>query len=365
MALSKRSSSSLPIELVEEILCRIPIGSFVRYKWICKEWYALLNDKRSIYKLLDLSQKRFLQVDRTNNLFHLFNPETQALSCLQGPSNICTIIHCDGLFLCKCMARTRVFKINNKLAVWNPFLNQVKWIKPSTSYQKFDCFGFGYDNVSRDNYKILRLGFHDRSDIEIYEFKSRLWRSIDATLDSSLLLWYTLSSTFSMNGNMYWIANRKKDNSKTIVSFDFSRETFKDIGCGVPFDNAVLSGFERDRLSLLHYQRDVTIEVWVTNKVTDAVVSWSKYLNVTRPDLPILYTEYYNFPTYFIDHKTNSIMVWCGQSDGRRKYVNFAVYEMCACEIKEHVVPGRHKWNESHIYNHCYEYVPSLVPALE
>ncbi|EFH63527.1 hypothetical protein ARALYDRAFT_894793 [Arabidopsis lyrata subsp. lyrata] len=29
------------------------------------------------------------------------------------------------------------------------------------------------------------------------------------------------------------------------------------------------------------------MEVWVTNKVTDVVVSWSKYFNVTHPDLLI------------------------------------------------------------------------------
>ncbi|CAA7053367.1 unnamed protein product [Microthlaspi erraticum] len=233
------------------------------------------------------------------------------------------------------------------LAVWNPFLRRVKWIN-SNPNSKFDRFGFGYDSVSRDNYKILRIrGWLDikgKLEIDIYEFRSKLWRSVDASLDPCAELWYAPSNALSMDGNMYWIAYRKKDNSKTIASFDFSRETFKDIGCCVPFDEAVLSGFERDRLSLLHYQSGVKIEVWVTNKVTDVVVSWSKYFNVTRPDLPRFVSSPCEFPTYFIDHKTNSIMVWYGHLllDEYIKCILYTVYKMCDGEIiREQVVPGR------------------------
>ncbi|CAA7053370.1 unnamed protein product [Microthlaspi erraticum] len=332
---SKRSSSShMPIELVEEILCRVPLGSLARFISICKEWYTLFNDKRSIYKHLDLSQKRFIHVDERRKVQHL-NPETQAISCLQGPSGNFTMIHCDGLLLCQRYSDKR------NLAVWNPFLRRVKWIEPSNSCKRFDVYGFGHDNVSRENYKILGFDTEGRSleIIEIYEFKSKLWRSVDASLNSCAKLWYTLSNRgLSMNGNMYWIARRKEDDSKTIASFDFSRETFKEISCGVPFDDAV----------------------------TDAVVSWSKFLDLTSShDFPMLCSSHCIFPAYFIDHKTNNIMVRCGKLDVMKTYFDFTVYEMCDRELKEHVLTGRSRWSYTKAPMRCYEYVPSLVPVPE
>ncbi|ESQ56111.1 hypothetical protein EUTSA_v10026802mg [Eutrema salsugineum] len=324
MDLSKSSkrSSWLPFELVEEILYKTPIKSLAHFKWICKQWYALINEKKFMYKHIDLCEKQFIQVHPHNESVQLFDPETQALSSLQGPTNIYSVIHCDRLLLCQCW---RNGYTPEKLAVWNPFLSQVEWIKPNNFYKKDDVYGFGYDNVSRDNYKILRL--HDKTHIEIYEFKSKLWKSVNAALDSCVTLWYKRYQALSMNGNMYWIAQRKKGNSKTeifIQSFDFSRERFKDIGCSVPLeaDCIVISGFKGDRLALLRLHEGENIEVWVTNK----------FLHVTRPDY--LPTRYFSFPTYFIDKKTNKIKLYCGQVDVKTHYIDVNVSEIGDGDIK-------------------------------
>ncbi|ESQ56112.1 hypothetical protein EUTSA_v10027211mg, partial [Eutrema salsugineum] len=345
-------------------------------------WYALIKDKRFIYKHFDLSHKRFIQVDFHNNLVKVFNPETKALSSLQGPTKIRAMIHCDGLFLCKFWESSGTDYTSRKLAVWNPFLRPVKWIKPSNFYKRDDVYGFGYDKVSRDKYKILR--FLDKSHIEIYEFKSKLWRSADAALDSCVDLWFPQHQALSMNGNMYWIARRKKkkgnSDDKTgifIQSFDFSRETFKDIGGVVPFETdclgvssdstLVISGLGGDRLSLLRLHEREKIEVWVTNKVTydGDVVSWSKYFHITRPDHPIC-PSYCGFPEYFINHKTSNTMVCCGKYDATTPYyIDVDVYEMGDGDIKKHVVAGFGHSKSYAFLNICYVYVPSLVPVLE
>ncbi|CAH2064736.1 unnamed protein product [Thlaspi arvense] len=143
-----------------------------------------------------------------------------------------------------------------------------------------------------------------------------------------------------MNGNMYWVAYRMNTEAGIFIqSFDFSTETFKPICCNVPIatgrfhvinnDHAVLfSGFKGDRLSLLHQLRKHGgIEVWVTNKVTDEVVSWSKCFNVTRPGLPVLESKFQRtLLTYFIHNKTNNIMLWCEEEDAKGRYVN--IYEI-------------------------------------
>ncbi|CAF2130102.1 putative F-box protein At3g22650 [Brassica napus] len=368
--LSKRSSV-LPFELVEEILYRIPHGSLVRFKSICKQWYSLFNDKRFIYKHLDLSREQFIQLAHHNESVNLFNLETQAPSRFQGTPEISRMIHCDGLLLCQCIEGD-----TSKLVIWNPVLRRFYWIEPSRHFERYSIvYGFGYDNVSRENYKIMRFNVMKNSGLEIYECKSKLWRSVDAALDSCVKLWSPHYQSLSMNGNMYWIAHRKKGNLETeifVQSFDFTAETFKDIGCGVPFETEctslcrastlVLSSFGGDRLSLLHQHKRENIELWTTNKVTDEVVCWSKYLNVTGPDLPILhYAPYYNFPTYFIDHKTSTIIAWCGEFNATKNYIDVIIYEISDGEIKKQVVEAAGHGLGYSCHNLCYVYVPSLV----
>ncbi|KAJ4897695.1 putative F-box only protein 15 [Raphanus sativus] len=372
MASSIPSGSLLPFELVENILYRVPVASLVRFKSTCKQWYALLRDKRFIYEHLNLSREGFIRV-HDHKSFQFINLETLDLSCLQGPCDIFLMIHCDGLLLCQFDSE------DNNLAVWNPFLRQVKWIKPSSQCRP-GTYGFGYDNVSRDNYKILRF---NREGIEIYEFKSQLWRSIDY---SCAYYWYTwYNCHISMNGNMYWYAGRDTDNSEIeifIQCFDFSKEVFRETCC-VPFANGdwhspLGSGFGGDRLSLLSEHKDEKmIQVWITNKVTDEIVSWSKYFNLTYEI--VTRTKYFNVfppglsifvsgsssPIYCV-HKTNRIMLWYEKKDHQDENIYVNLYEIGGDGVKKLVETGRQRLcDERHVRKLCYVFVPSLVPVPE
>ncbi|CAH2061249.1 unnamed protein product [Thlaspi arvense] len=377
MASPKHLSLSLPLELVEVILYKVPIESLVRFKTTCKQWYALFNDERFIYKHLGLSQERFVRLDVDDQLIHIFNPETNARLCLPFSEElhiqqIIKTIHCDGLLLSLCTTERGIPNIKG-LAVWNPILSGVTWIEPLNSYEIYDMYGFGYDKVSRDNYKILRINQGRLPlEIEIYEFQSKLWRSVDATLECRIL-WQSVS----MNGSMYWIAQKKMARKKManskieffIQSFDFSTETFKPIVC-VPevtrcyrsyHQRVLLSGFGGDRLSLLHQVRYLKMEVWVTSKLTDGVVSWTKYFNVT-PDLSISQSSSLRSisPKYFI-HKTNKIMLLCEGEDSEEKNCYTNVYE-----IREDKIEKQDEMTASYrLYKYyCNNvYVPSLVPV--
>ncbi|CAA7033133.1 unnamed protein product [Microthlaspi erraticum] len=382
----------LPCELVEEILYRIPIKSVCRFKSVCKQWYAFFNDKGFTYKHLDLSDEGIIGMDQKS--FQLFNVEPKARLSLPTPDELHNYIieetiHCDGLLLCKCIGKRSngytpryiygETTKTKKLAVWNPVLSQVIWIEPSTSspYKTGEFYGFGYDNVSRDNYKILRIhikpdGYKGKSSPEIYEFKSKLWRSVNADLD-----WYSLGGAVSMNGDVYWIAEKKMDTYKIellIQSFDLSTETFKPICCvpdGVAnsrLSNRImtamsgyggdgitiaLSGYGGDRLSLLRRHEHLNFEVWVTSKLTDdGVVSWSKYFNLT-PNPLILISK---FRTNFIlKTRKSAIMLWCEERRLKKKDIYTTVYELGGeGEIKKQVEFTRPGCDSS-----CDEYVPT------
>lgn len=67
-------------------------------------------------------------------------------------------------------------------------------------------------------------------------------------------------------------------------------------------------------LSLLYQHKDkVEMEIWVTNKVNDNVVSLTKFFNPTRPDLPKLLTnEELAPPMYYIDNN-NRVFIRCDE----------------------------------------------------
>lgn len=374
MAMDSKECSLLPSELCEEILCRVPTKSLIRLKLTCKRWLALFQDKRFIYKHLALLQEHII---RTNHMVKIINPVIGACSSLSLPNefqvrgDIYTMVHCDGLLLC-------IFE-SGSMAVWNPCLNQVRWIKPLTSSYKGCCYGIGYDGLSRDNYKILKFvnGAFTKNEyantgsykpeVDIYEFKSNSWKTFKVSLD-----WHVVTHCkgASLKGNMYWISkwNRKPD--IFIQSFNFSTETFEPLCTTLPFEYRVydvlaLSAFRGDNLSLLHQSKETSkIEVWVTNKVKNGMsISWTKFFSVTRSDLPVLVaSENISYPVHFID-KNNRIVVCCEEVLADRRNVAVNIYVIGEDEIKSQDEIEQHQIGFSWPYISGYAYLPSLVPV--
>ncbi|VVA98878.1 unnamed protein product [Arabis nemorensis] len=372
--MDSKECSLLPFELCEEILCRVPTISLLRFKLTCKRWLELFKNKRFINKHLALIQEHFIRIDDPK--VKIITPMTGACSFFSRPDEfrarpqIYTMIHCDGLLLC--------ILESSAIAVWNPCLNQVRWIKP-LSYHTACCFyGIGYDNLSRDGYKIMRFmnGVFTKNEyantgsynpeVDIYEFNSNSWRTFRVSLDCHVV---SRCRGVSLKGNMYWIAKWNRKSDFFIQSFNFSTEKFEPL-CSLPFEynasNVVkLSAFRQDNLSLLHYIEETSnMEVWVTNKVKNGVItSWTKFFNVTSPDLPVL-REVNNMssPVHFID-KNNMIAVCCEEVLADQKNVSVNIYLIGEGEIKKQGEIERHKLGFSWPFISGYAYLPSLVPV--
>ncbi|CAN8268728.1 unnamed protein product [Cochlearia groenlandica] len=385
--MSSLEPTLLPIDITEEIFYNIPIEYLTQFKSTCKQWQNLLQDKRFIYKHLDLVQERFIRMDHTVQIIDPMNGSRSSSpipSDFHGVSEISTMVHCDGLLLCRC---NNTKSRSCKLAVWNPFLKHIKWIEPIGFYSSNDYYGIGYDNVSREGYKIVRIFDGEAEEeeeegeikgsygpvVQIFDFKCDSWRVVDdCRFDWSI---DPPCKGVSLKGNMYWVAHWNNRPEIFIQSFDFSAETFK-LVCYVPFkcnvlDTAALSSYRGDSLSLLHQGNQTTnIEVWVTSKLdTDEVVSWTKYLTVNSPDLPTLHTDQdLAHPSYFID-KNDCIMVWCEEeTEGETNdYVCVSIYKISKDgTVEKQVETGRCDFRSDNRAFICgYVYVPSLVHVPE
>ncbi|KAL0855050.1 hypothetical protein Bca101_060202 [Brassica carinata] len=384
---SKRSwsLSSLPREITQEIFYRTPVESLVRSKPTCKEWYALLTDKTFIYEHLRRShqEERFLRI--FGDMVQTMDQVTRTRSVSPIPSEfrppyeIDTMVHCDGLMLCKCADSMK----QRFIALWNPVTRKTKLVEPAEILTSSDYYGIGYNSKKKtrdDGYKIVRFtcGLFEFEGYEIYEFETGSWRSIGGKVDVDVKV---TCKCVSVMGNMYWIAYRveegeddddeeddEEDEEVFIRGFDFSEETFKDICfCPTSYVNSHLASFNGDSLSLLQQdQATRNIEVWVSSKLGDGDVSFSKYFSLSGPDLPALRINLNAARPVYCFVKPKSVIVWCvgvelGEGD-----------KVCSCctlyEIDEDGLKSKRETERDNVRDYSrafvcgYVYIPSLVP---
>ncbi|KAF8098827.1 hypothetical protein N665_0257s0040 [Sinapis alba] len=367
------SLSTLPHEIIQEIFYKTPAEALVRSKPTCKEWYALITNKRFIYQHL---RRRRSQEERFIRIFdtvQIMEPVTRTRSVspipneFHPPYKIDTMVHCDGLMLCKC-ADLMSLSYGN-LAVWNPTTRKIKWIEPAEIITSNDYNGIGYNS---DGYKIVRFTFGMFEfkgllvpHVEIYEFNTSSWRTIGGKVDVDVNVTY---KCVAVMGNMYWVAYRVQSPQEDFIwSFDFSDETFKDICfCPTSYVNSHLGCFNGDSLSMLQQdQASRQIEVWVSSKLSDGDVSFSKYFSLSGPDLPALRVHADAARPVYCFVKPKSVIVWCVGVEREGDKV-------CSCctlyEIDENGVKSKRETERDNVLDYSrafvcgYVYVPSLIP---
>ncbi|CAL9221998.1 unnamed protein product [Arabidopsis halleri] len=304
---------SLPVELQEEILSRVPAKSLARLRSTSKRWNALLKSgsfakihsanapTESLIIMLKDSRVYLASV----NLHGVHNNVAQSFELgsrlyLKDP-HICNVFHCDGLLLL-CTIK------ENRLEVWNPCSGETKLIKPKNSYYKeSNFFALGYANKSSGKkYKVLSVDRRDHvpgisnNEYEIYDITNDSWRVLGVTTNRIL----RQNHPVSVKGNTYWVARHPEwpFNKKYLLSFDFSTERFQSLSLPQPFpyEVAALSVVREEQLCLLGYYNNETysgdLNVWVTTSI-GSVMSWSKFLTVhtINPGRGILFADGMSF----------------------------------------------------------------------
>ncbi|CAN6982072.1 unnamed protein product [Brassica oleracea var. botrytis] len=397
MAASRRSwsLSLMPPEIIQKIFYKTPAEALVRAKPTCKEWYALLTDETFINEHFNRSKEHFLRIFDT---VQIMDPVTTTSSVspvpnelLQHPFKIDTLVytlmvHCDGLMLVgsymwKCRDDGSRF---SNLALWNPVLRNLRWIEPSRSITTSDYHGIGYDKNNRsDGYKILRFASRpweieryegDEPEVEIYECKTSSWRTLDVELDMDVNI---MPICVAVMGNMYWIAFRDveeeegddddEEEEEFILSFDFSDETFKDICfCPPSYENYQLGCLDGDSLSLLQQdQASGNIQVWVSSKLGDGDVTFSKCFSLSGPVLPALWVDADAASPVYCFVKPKSVSVWCVgvEREGDKVCTCLTLYDINEDGMRTRTVTKRYNVRDySRAFRCGYVYVPSMIP---
>ncbi|KAK4270017.1 hypothetical protein QN277_023106 [Acacia crassicarpa] len=275
-------SNHFPLEIVEEILHRLPVKSIVKCTSVCKAWNSLITRQTFIYDHLNrtiqapnhnsslffqfrkLMLPRSLQQEETYSLYSSVNQQADQFSVERfTPSHLFEPNHymlfvgaCNGLV---CSAEFSPLK-STTIIIWNPSLRKyIVLPKPITTYKKrsrqylggyvnpkYDiAVGFGFDSRNND-YKVVRL-MNDRCTkdtphVEVYALASHIWRSISVIVPQFFLNDHWRLPSVFVNGSLHWLVWRYDDfdaaayqqlgvrlNDMFILSFDVIQETFREL----------------------------------------------------------------------------------------------------------------------------------------
>ncbi|PWA92215.1 F-box domain-containing protein [Artemisia annua] len=194
---------------LNEILLRLQVKDVTRYKLVCKSWNSLISSPRFAKSHLNYNLKK--KVD--NNEIG----DTRIIASGDGEYQV--VGSSNGLV---CISRNVT-----EFLVVNPSTHEVKELRNPPLEYEFACVsGFGYDS-SIDDYKVV-AGFLNESRtnyvFKVLTLKSNVWRSVAVesgydNLDGNGIL---------CNGAIHWTSFDQND-EKVIVSFDLSKEVFKEI----------------------------------------------------------------------------------------------------------------------------------------
>ncbi|CAJ2658501.1 unnamed protein product [Trifolium pratense] len=307
---------SLPFEIIEEILSKLPVKFLMQLKSVCKSWESLISDPQFAKKHLRVSTTRH-HLLTFNNFFSdelfvvvypfssVFTELTVAASRqLDFPLPVGNLSHyiigsCHGI-IC--------FEINEHFVfLWNRFIS--KFMKlPSLANPKqkicYTAYGFGYvydqfnDNYS---YKVVAVNYIEsdnnvsyyryRPQLKVYTLGTNSWRMIQ---DFPYCIPLGLSSGRFISGTVNWLAYNNLFISLVIVSFDLENEFYQEITLPdyeVVIRPQVTLVVLRDCLSIIA-ESNTYLDVWLMDEYGNTE-SWTKLFRIPRGEPPAYITPLY------------------------------------------------------------------------
>ncbi|KAL1197198.1 F-box/kelch-repeat protein [Cardamine amara subsp. amara] len=292
------SSPNLPLEMMEEILLRLPVKSLTRFKCVCISWRSLLSRP-----LFTLKHASILEASKTTtskkspygvittSRFHL---KSCCVHSMYNESTVNVLEH-DGELLgrdyyqvvgtCHGLICFHV-DYNKSLYLWNPTIKVQQRLSDSdleTSDDEFVVtYGFGYDE-SEDDYKVVALlqqRLQMKIEAKIYSMRQKLWRRSNTCFPSETVLADKSRSGIYINGTLNWAATHSS--SWTIISYDMSRDVFKKLHGPVCCSRGCFTmtlGDLRGCLSMVCYCKGANADVWVLKEFEEGE-SWFKVLSI-------------------------------------------------------------------------------------
>ncbi|XP_010546888.1 PREDICTED: F-box/kelch-repeat protein At3g06240-like [Tarenaya hassleriana] len=251
--------SSLPPEMIREILLRLPAKPIARSRCVSKLFRSLSSDPAFAKIHLDLSLRNDAFPSRGSRLIVSFRrnaytvdfdsivdacdgirdlgaieiPEPPVISNLvssyyQDGWGVELVGSCNGL-VCTTNEKDDVFLFNLTTGESKRIPGVLESLMSGSKGVRIwgFRFGFGFDAIT-DDYKLVALVEGDVLNSCVYSLQTDSWKWVgdsryeyydDGIRDNGLLV----------NGAIHWVALRREDDQRVVVAFDLTTEQFKDM----------------------------------------------------------------------------------------------------------------------------------------
>ncbi|XP_026378219.1 F-box/kelch-repeat protein At3g23880-like [Papaver somniferum] len=232
------SMQSLPEELQEEILVRLPLKSVSICRCVHKLWLKLLCSREfaknhaihSYNQINNIPELMVRDYDTKTKSPLIYSIDYASISSsLLSSCESCKGASCES---CKGVI------CREPILMENPFKHIAESIKniPIGQIRKRDAmfdtidknkvrYGFGYDCRISD-YKLVRIEDYDNTgcfNVQVYSLRSDSWRSTQTNFPYIFAL-QARPSGLLFNGALHWLGTLKGSSESVIISFDISNE---------------------------------------------------------------------------------------------------------------------------------------------
>ncbi|XP_027171422.1 F-box protein At3g07870-like [Coffea eugenioides] len=304
---------NLPEDILLQILSWLPAESLIRFKCVCKAWYALLEDQNFIYTHVNnminpirrnvnahlliscrssMTNKRVISLSRDSSLDRFINQDLPPFFS-NNFGQIRLIGPCNGI-IC-------LYGYPDQIALCNPSIGQFKILPPSQVSRPHDIkvrggdIGIGFDSKIKD-YKVIQILFCISNQsglyyhVEIYSLGTDSWRKYDAAVPANVMYTNMWSMVYKNETFCWWAQN---GNTEVILSFNMSKEIFQETP--LPSDIECFGGRHRttrsivplnESIALIVYrmkEKEKVFDVWVMNELVLGAhekSTWTKQLSI-------------------------------------------------------------------------------------
>ncbi|CAL5344395.1 unnamed protein product [Camellia sinensis] len=290
--------SNFPMDLIVDILSRLPVKPLLRLRCVSKPWCSLIDDPDFIKLHLNRSINTKSHVNLILNDCSLSSVNFDSLdnaTKLKPPLKwtdfgIEVLGSCNGL-IC-------LYNGEEDVCIWNPSTRKHRKLSVNnpykspfffTSYQNI-IYGFGYDFVT-DDYKLMRTTqFQGKnwdlfeSEVRVYSLKSNSWRRIQ---DFPYYLWHSFQHGVFVGGALHWVVSRNYVSDSVnflVAAFDLTNEEYRLVPQPEFSDEDfyICVGELDGCLCIFCNYDQVRFDVWVM-KDYGVKESWSKLFSIAKP----------------------------------------------------------------------------------
>ncbi|XP_055812064.1 F-box/kelch-repeat protein At3g23880-like [Solanum dulcamara] len=305
---------TLPVELIIEILSRLPVKSLLKFRCVSRPWRCLISSRKFIKAHLNAFTNKKDSTHHSRLLLRFVQPHHHLMDCsirsllydsdpkifqlsypMQNPRKSFKILGSVNGLIC--------FSSESDLFLWNPSIRKFKkFCDPQSGYY---FHGFGYDQL-RDDYKLVIIS---PKEVRIYSSNSDSWRII--VHDRQYGLFREDEGVF-VNGKLHWANSPSQDEHWDIICIDVTDEKWGKVekpfyGEG-DFDLTLSMGVLGNDLSILCNNQSLQTHVWIM-KEYGIKESWTKMYTINRS-----YNSRYFSPLFCKMSNKGEILIQLNQS---------------------------------------------------